>query len=334
LCIIVVKPQDKKLDKKVLKQCWTRNKDGGGFMYAGQHGIVIRKELHDFKKLWNDYQKRIINTKQELRKNVVFHFRIRTHGEVDEENCHPFYINNGQMAFCHNGTISNMKTNKDSKLSDTVRFRNHILNHLPKNWIKNQALLTLVYEFINYNKFAFMEKNGDVHILNEEKGTWDNGIWYSNTMYKPVVVTTPTDHSYSRSGYSINDKRYNSHYGDCGDWEGWDDAYQQAETPKLPGAGKFTEYISTESGKTAIVIKDTDTIKEMLIKIKEDHVFEDSQTFKDIEKDNPHNCCKVCANTILRIDEIQSGTCTFCQEMVIANGAIQNGETASSSQLH
>jgi len=332
LCIIVVKPQDKKIDKKVLQNCWNRNKDGGGFMYAGQHGIVIRKELHNFKNLWNDYQKRIINTKQELKKNVVFHFRIRTHGEVDEENCHPFYINNGKMAFCHNGTIHNMKTSKDSKLSDTVRFRNHILNHLPKNWIKNKALLTLVYEFISYNKFAFMETNGDVHILNEEKGEWDKGVWFSNGTYKPAVVTTPTYSSGCANGYNINDKRYDSYNRDCGDWEGWDDGYGITE-PKLPGSkGKFEEYISTGDGKTAIVIKDTDTIKEMLIKMKENYIFEDSQSYKDTDT-NPHKCCKVCGNTILRIDEVQRGTCTFCREMVIANGVV-NGETTSSSQLH
>ena len=332
MCIIVVKPKDKKLDKKVLKHCWDRNKDGGGFMYAGQHGIVIRKELHNFDKLWNDYKKRIINTKQELNKNVVFHFRIRTHGEIDKENCHPFYINNGKMAFCHNGTISNMKTSKDSKLSDTLRFRNHILNHLPKNWIRNQALLTLIYEFISYNKFAFMEENGDVHILNEEKGTWDEGIWYSNSMYKPIEVTNSINRS-CRSGYSIYDKRYNSIYSGYGDWGDWDDTYEDNK-PKLPGSkSKVDEYISLGNG-TAIVIKDTDTIKEMLIKLKEDHVFEDSQTYKKTDISGTHKICKVCGNTILRIDEVQRGTCTFCQEMIITNSGVVNGETASSSQLH
>ena len=49
-------------------------------MYSQDNKIIIRKELKKFKNIWNDYNNRIIKKNLEEEKEIVFHFRIKTHG--------------------------------------------------------------------------------------------------------------------------------------------------------------------------------------------------------------------------------------------------------------
>ena len=251
MCIIVAKPRGKKLKKHVLKNCWDRNNDGAGFMFTSDNKIIIRKELKNFDKLWLDYRNLIINKGFEQKQNVVFHFRIKTHGKIDEDNCHPFYVNNGKhMAFCHNGTISNVKADRKGNKSDTLVFRDKILDHLPKNWMNNPGICLLMAEFISYNKFAFLHADDTVTIINKSKGELDNGIWYSNTSYKPLHINRvdTTCRNHNNQGYTIFDKRNLNlnngsegiGYGDAGyDDAEYEEAWGQMERSNgLPGKGK------------------------------------------------------------------------------------------------
>jgi hypothetical protein len=298
-------------------------------MYATTKGIVIRKELSDFDKIWNDYKKRVINTKQEDKKNVVFHFRIKTHGEIDEDNCHPFYINNGRTAFCHNGTLTNIKADKDDKRSDTVKFRDIVLNHLPKNWFRNPGIMTLIGNFVGYNKLVFMNEHGNVTFMNEKSGDWDNGIWYSNGSYKPVKVV----HVHNRNGYNINDRRNGSETIDDDDY--YENAYgigaYCGHVPQLPSKIE-KPIISDRLNEDTVTIKAKHTVKELLIMMKGPYVFEDAQEIDEVRQ---HYICKICANTIMRIDEVKTRTCTYCSEMRVINPIKEETSgTESRSHLH
>ena len=57
----------------------------------------------------------------------------------------------------------------------------------------------LIESRIGYSKLIFLDRHGNHNILNESKGVWDDGVWYSNTSYKPYVapVTTWKDTDYS-----------------------------------------------------------------------------------------------------------------------------------------
>jgi glutamine amidotransferase len=186
MCIIVYKPAGEVLDKNILDNCQAHNPDGQGYAYALEGKIHIYKEVKDYQKLYNHYKKNIIDKKLEKKLAVLWHFRIKTHGEINEANCHPFKIGDGNnMAFCHNGTLHNIKADKDKEKSDTVLFRDKILNHLPKNWIHNPGLVTLMANFVSTNnKLAFLLKDGQVRIVNMTAGEMNEGIWYSNVSYK------------------------------------------------------------------------------------------------------------------------------------------------------
>jgi predicted glutamine amidotransferase len=229
-----------------MEQCWNRNRDGAGFMYALDNKIIIKKELKSFHRIWRKYNEHVKKTGLEEKKIIVFHFRIQTHGNVDEENCHPFYINTGQhMAFCHNGTIRNIKATKDDSKSDTVQFKDKILDHLPKNWMQNPGIMKLVSEYIDYNKLAFLNSNGNVLIFNKSKGEEDeDGIWYSNNSYKiPVVTTCANTAITNRSGsksYNINDKRNN--------WHGRNRYNSSKEAKRLYGEGYYGDWPEDDLG--------------------------------------------------------------------------------------
>ena len=190
MCIIVFKPTKQEISKDVLDICWKKNSDGCGYMFAENRNIIIEKSLDSFDNLWKQYQEDIISKGKEKLLNVVWHFRIRTHGTKTIDNVHPFYINNGQeMAFCHNGTITQIDADKENRKSDTKLFADRILSNLPKRWLNNVAIMTLMMKYVGTNKFAFLNKEGIVNIINEDAGEWNKGIWYSNSMYKDYVNT-------------------------------------------------------------------------------------------------------------------------------------------------
>ena len=54
MCIAILKPKDKYLDKKILQICSDNNKDGCGFAYINNGKIYIKKYLL-FEDFWKDF---------------------------------------------------------------------------------------------------------------------------------------------------------------------------------------------------------------------------------------------------------------------------------------
>jgi predicted glutamine amidotransferase len=178
MCIIILNTNDK-IEKDRLKTCWNENPDGAGMMYTQNNELKIFKELKDFQILWNKYSE--IRDKQPL-SNIVLHFRIKTHGKVNTKNVHPFRVNK-DLAFCHNGILSCVDVPTKSKVSDTIILNETILKLLPEEFIVNDAIRTLLEEFIGHNKLVFLDSFNNYHIINESLGHWENKNWYSNYSY-------------------------------------------------------------------------------------------------------------------------------------------------------
>ena len=196
MCIIVYKSKGKKLDKNVLRICHENNNQGMGFMYASHNKVIIRKHLTDFDKLWKVYEDNIISKNRELSLPVVWHFRIRTHGEISLANCHPFHTKDG-IGFCHNGLFSKIDIPEGSPDSDTLTFKKQVLDKLPTRWIGNKVIKFLIASYIGYNKLLFLKPSGDVITFNGKM--WDEddkGILYSNASYRRTRTNiTSTDFS-------------------------------------------------------------------------------------------------------------------------------------------
>lgn len=181
MCIAIYKPQDKILSQETLKECYDSNPDGAGFMYAQNKKLHIEKGFFSYDSFYKAY-------KEHEHKQAVIHFRIKTHGKIDTTNCHPFAVNNA-IGFVHNGIINGFG---DTNHSDTIGFNNAILQPLVHKWgnlaLFQDPIIDLIEGRIGYSKLVFLDRHGNHKIMNEGKGVWDDGVWYSNNSYKPYVA--------------------------------------------------------------------------------------------------------------------------------------------------
>ena len=228
MCIAIFKPADKNISKETLKTCFDNNDDGAGFAYintdlCGVRRIKIKKYMK-FEEFYTAYERAI---KIAPDSPFIIHFRIGTHGEKTTFNCHPFWVKK-DLVFIHNGIISGVGT--DKRMSDTQLFNEKILKQLPKGWERNNAICHLIQGFVGMSKLIFLNLDGDYMIINEKQGDWVDGIWYSNTSYKP--------RSYSRSysTYRLPEKTTNTR-------RFWEIAENDFETCELCGCNRQLKWM-------------------------------------------------------------------------------------------
>jgi hypothetical protein len=192
VCIIAYRPKTARLDGKAinrLQNCFTKNKDGAGFMYVDPDAPDTVRIVKGLMK-WEDFKRAIKMHGLRSKGDVVFHFRIGTHGLTNEGNTHPFPVTaapevlwqtNSKAAagFMHNG-ILHLQMDKDEPLSDTAMFVKHLLAPCSDNG----ELLDMVGPLLDMigGKFATMTPTDGVNLygdFNEHKG-W----YYSNYSYK------------------------------------------------------------------------------------------------------------------------------------------------------
>ena len=181
MCIAICKPQGLIIPEEYLTESFEYNPDGAGFMYAEGNELHIEKGFMDyqsFRDAWEPHQDKV----------AALHFRIRTHGATDEENTHPFRVGSN-LGFIHNGIISKVKTEEDPSKSDTYHFNQKFLQQFYKRdsrFIYKDHFKDLIKEYIGWSKLVFLNNKGHYTIVNEQQGSWDEGVWYSNNSYKPV----------------------------------------------------------------------------------------------------------------------------------------------------
>jgi predicted glutamine amidotransferase len=204
MCIAIFKPHGVKLEKSVLQKCFDNNKDGCGFAYheSENNRIIVKKGYSKFDDFWANFYRH-------MNRKMIIHFRNATHGEVDFENCHPFFVNEN-LVFAHNGMI--IKINRwDLKKSDSWHFNEAILRGIvekfPEIW-KSAQFRVLVEFYIGKSRLIFMDNKGDVAIFNKELGVEEFGCWFSNNYYK---VDRATEYGYYDEEYYLNwMKAYNA----------------------------------------------------------------------------------------------------------------------------
>ena len=193
MCIAIMKSENKKISKTTLQRCYESNPDGAGFMFAADKELTVKKGYFTFKEFYKEY-------KPHENKQVLLHFRIKTHGPIDKNNCHPFLVNSG-LGFIHNGIISGYG---DNKQSDTIDFNKSILQKIVAKHgnmgLFDDPMVELIENVIGYSKLVFLDRHGNYRIMNEDKGHWNNGVWYSNNSYKKPEPVTYT-------GYQAWDKQ-------------------------------------------------------------------------------------------------------------------------------
>lgn len=180
MCIIAVKPEKVQFTKNQCRTMWNANPHGAGFMYATGKKVEIVKGLMTFADFWDAYE-----AAGPLRKMVV-HFRIKTHGDVNPENTHPFWVVKNKFALAHNGIIRPLVNKTSAAESDTAVFARMLAENYgnPIDAVNNSFIRSTLEEYIGHSKVVFMNAKGETIILNSRMGTWHQNVWYSNDSYK------------------------------------------------------------------------------------------------------------------------------------------------------
>ncbi len=186
MCIIIYKPEGITLFPDTIKHSFENNPDGAGFAYVENGKVNILKgyfTVEEFQAAYIPHEK----------KQALLHFRIKTHGTIHDENCHPFNVS-PNLAFAHNGVLYKMPNDKVK--SDTVLFNELILMNLVRVYGKrilfDEKFKPILEGYASTSKFVFMDNTGQVSIINEKDGNWNSKCWFSNDSYRErQKYTTP-----------------------------------------------------------------------------------------------------------------------------------------------
>jgi len=200
--------------KGMLKDIYTSNSDGIGYMYGTKDGLKVVKFLP---KSMADAEACIKRMPSDER-DIAIHFRMTTHGDTDLTNCHPYDVVLGYIAMMHNGVLHTGNKADESK-SDTWHFiKDYLASPIAEHpdMIFNDSFLTMVADFIANNRFVFMNGEGRMSHVNFDQGIEHDGMWFSNTYaWRPSALIP--------NYYMGASKGWRSSYGT------WDDSYDDAD---------------------------------------------------------------------------------------------------------
>lgn len=193
MCLLITQFENSPiLDEDYLIDFYHYNPDGIGVMYEKNKRLIIKKLLPRSPLEIVDFYKSHIQGKA-----CAFHLRMRTHGDIDISNCHPYEVLNESdhgidLYLMHNG-ILRTGNSKDTSKSDTYHFiQDHLKPLLVEdpNYAFTDEFISIVgNEIGNSNKFVLMDNLGRQSIINANRGIFWQERWFSNT----YAWTPPTE---------------------------------------------------------------------------------------------------------------------------------------------
>ena len=184
MCLLIQQTAETNFTEEHLADFYQRNRDGIGVMWAENGYLHYDKIIPANVTEAVDFYNRVARGKA-----CCVHYRMRTHGDVDHENTHPYEVfgfetpHEMPMMLMHNG-ILHTGNGKDATKSDTWHY---IRDYLHKLLGKDPALAftpefkDVIGRHIGSNRFAIMNHMGEVAIINKNQGVTFLGAWLSNT---------------------------------------------------------------------------------------------------------------------------------------------------------
>lgn len=235
MCLLIVQSKDTDFSREHLLDFYSRNRDGVGVMWA-ENGLLcyektIPKDAEDAADFYDKYARG---------KDACVHYRMRTHGDIDFDNCHPYEVfgfteeAEMPMLLMHNGVLHTGNL-RDTSKSDTYHY---IKDYLRVLLAKDPALAfipefsEIIGKHIGNNRFAIMNHLGQIAVINKYQGVTFNGAWLSNeyawsaNKYLPRGATT-----YYTPGLT-------SKWGSNKDYGVWNPATKKFEYPEGTAAKK------------------------------------------------------------------------------------------------
>lgn len=200
-----------------------------------------RKHMNDdgFGIAWYDWTKEVWKTSRSMRSHklfdavsrlvpseapVIIHQRFRTHGSVSMDNVHPFPIGATGSVLFHNGSISGTRADyKGARLSDTRAYIEDelapILEASGTHILLKEKVQDAIGARIGGSVLAITIPGDPTPVIvNEWRGDWEKGLYYSNTYARPYK-TSHTGYGYYRNGVYVPSKELSEKYGFGWEWE-------------------------------------------------------------------------------------------------------------------
>ena len=222
MCLIINKPKGVTFTKEFIEGVYRLNQDGVGVMYAENNSLFINRivpnRLEDVLTFWNEYI---------AERDCVVHFRMKTHGDIDLRNCHPYQVLSAEDGYplylVHNGILHTGNAADKTRSDTDFYIQDYLRPMLLKNpeFFLTEAFEDLVAAHIGHgNKFVLMDAYGNRVTVNEQQGVQHQGAWLSNTY---AWETEGTEHEAKRffGGYGGRKSLY------------WDDDEFNSSSTKL-----------------------------------------------------------------------------------------------------
>lgn len=202
MCVIAVSRKGSRQPSEAeLREMFTNNSHGAGYMYARKGKVIISKGYMNV----DDFIHAIKYEKFTNKDAVVYHCRISTQAGRGAEMTHPFpltnHIEDCKMLDCvcpcgvaHNGIISLTSDPRDKEYSDTAHYIAEFLTYLirtPRD-LRDPKVISAI-ERMTMSKWAIMDADG--YIATAGSFINEDGVLFSNSTYKhiePCKWTRPT----------------------------------------------------------------------------------------------------------------------------------------------
>lgn len=193
MCVICVSKKGvRQPNENEIREMWTTNPHGAGYMFARDGRVTIHKGFMELK----DFMRSVKSEDFTDDDVVIYHFRISTQAGITPEMTHPFPLSDDlndmkildcecSVGIAHNGIIR-LTSCKNPEYSDTALF---ITEYLPM-LIRDTADITdkrvkKTIKALADSKLALLNCDGDVSIIGDFWSNDDN-VLFSNTHFMPT----------------------------------------------------------------------------------------------------------------------------------------------------
>lgn len=169
MCILIIKDNKDIINTDTLVASAAINPHGLGVLWLDDWNVTYH-DSSDFMMLSTE-------------RPYIAHFRYATIGAINQENCHPFNINDEEILF-HNGTVHNLG---DKEKTDTQHMA-EILSDIPKNrWAEVLEMTECRYVTANLKEKTY-------EIYNEFDWIIEDNVMYSkdNVLGKHLIAVYGT----------------------------------------------------------------------------------------------------------------------------------------------
>ena len=241
----------------LIRDIYFKNGDGLGAMFLGDDGLVVTKTLPA-----NAAEaERMVEALPDDDRELALHWRWKTHGDIDMENCHPYQINETAWLM-HNGILATGNAADPTK-SDTWHFVRDYLAEVTDDLLHHAGFKEMVGEFIGNNKFAIMTADGRLSVVNKDQGISHGGVWYSNTYAWTPSLLIPGYGLYGKRGNSFRLGKWSGHLGANANAFGYD--FDDEDVSMLGNAGAGAGAGGTKSAEQSAEVFGSEAADQMAI---------------------------------------------------------------------